>query len=216
MSDETGVARSAGAPPAARTPALAGTPAAAAVGALSATPDMGDGAVQAPDARGDRADEPRPALLSYSDFRIRPHGCFACGELNQGGLHLQLNLEPGRCWVELEMPRRFEGWEGIIHGGILCTVMDEVMAWALVQADSWGVTAKMSVDFRKPVTVGMRVRAEGWVKESRRRIHSTAGRMVDAETGTELVRAEATYLAASDERKRELKERYGVTEGRRQ
>jgi acyl-coenzyme A thioesterase PaaI-like protein len=151
-----------------------------------------------------------PALLSWADFRVRPHGCFACGELNEAGLHLDLNLEPGRCWVELEVPRRFEGWEGIIHGGILCTIMDEVMAWALVQADCWGVTAKMSVDFRKPVTLGMRIRAEGWIAESRRRIHTTAGRMVDVETGIELVRAEATYLGASGDRKRELKERYGV------
>jgi len=154
----------------------------------------------------------RPVLLSYSDFRVRPHNCFACGELNEIGLHLKLNLVPGRCWVELEVPRRFEGWEGIIHGGILCTIMDEVMAWALVQEDSWGVTARMSVEFRKPVTVGMRVRAEGWVAGTRRRIHSTAGRMVDADTGAELVRAEATYFAATGERKRELKERYGVIE----
>jgi uncharacterized protein (TIGR00369 family) len=156
-----------------------------------------------------------PVLLSYEDFRVRPHNCFACGELNEVGLHLQLRLEPGRCWTELEMPRRFEGWEGVIHGGILCTVMDEVMAWALVQEDNWGVTAKMSVDFRRPVTVGQRVRAEGWVTDTRRRIHSTAGRMVDAESGRELVRAEATYLAASGERKRELKERYGVVGGSR-
>jgi acyl-coenzyme A thioesterase PaaI-like protein len=151
-----------------------------------------------------------PALLSYEDFRVRPHGCFACGQLNEAGLHLDLNLEPGRCWVELEVPRRFEGWEGIIHGGILCTIMDEVMAWALVQADCWGVTAKMSVDFRKPVTVGMRIRAEGWIAESRRRIHTTAGRMLDVETGVELVRAEATYLGATGDRKRQLKERYGI------
>ena len=151
-----------------------------------------------------------PVLLSYSDFRVRPHNCFACGELNEVGLHLLLNLESGRCWTELEMPPRFEGWEGIIHGGILCTVMDEVMAWALVVADNWGVTARLSVDFRKPVTVGQRIRAEGWVTDTRRRIHLTAGRMVDAETGVELVRAEAIYLAASGDRKRELKERYGV------
>jgi acyl-coenzyme A thioesterase PaaI-like protein len=155
----------------------------------------------------------QPVLLSYADFRVRPHNCFACGELNEVGLHLQLHLEPGRCWTELEMPLRFEGWEGIIHGGILCTVMDEVMAWALVEADNWGVTARMSVDFRKPVTVGQRIRAEGWVTETRRRIHLTAGRMVDADTGVELGRAEATYLAASGDRKRELKERYGVIDG---
>jgi uncharacterized protein (TIGR00369 family) len=153
------------------------------------------------------------AVLSYSDFRIRPHHCFACGELNENGLHLQLNLEPGLCWTELELSRRFEGWEGLIHGGILCTIMDEVMAWSLVSEDNWGVTARMSVDFRKPVIVGQRIRAEGRMTESRRRIHTTSARILDAETGTELATAEATYVAASDSRKRELKERYGVGEG---
>ena len=94
------------------------------------------------------------ALLSYRDFRIVPHNCFACGELNETGLHLKLQLASGHCKVELTMPDRFEGWEGLIHGGILCTFLDEVMAWALAQADSWGVTARLSVDFRRPVNVG--------------------------------------------------------------
>jgi uncharacterized protein (TIGR00369 family) len=153
------------------------------------------------------------AVLSYEDFRIRPHHCFACGELNEVGLHLRLNLEPGRCWTELALPRRFEGWEGIIHGGILSTILDEVMAWSLVSHDNWGVTARMSVAFRKPVTVGQAIRAEGWITESRRRIQVTAGRIVDAESGVELAVAEATYVAATDVRKRELKERYGLGEG---
>jgi uncharacterized protein (TIGR00369 family) len=155
------------------------------------------------------------AVLSYEDFRIRPHHCFACGELNEVGLHLKLNLEPGRCWTELVLPRRFEGWEGIIHGGILCTILDEVMAWSLVSRDNWGVTARMSIDFRKPVTVGLAIRAEGWITESRRRIQVTAGRIVDAESGVELAVAQATYVAATETRKRELKERYGVGEGER-
>jgi uncharacterized protein (TIGR00369 family) len=156
----------------------------------------------------------QPAVLRYEDFRIRPHNCFACGELSEIGLHLKLNLEPGRCWTELEMPRRFEGWEGIIHGGILCTILDEVMAWALVAQDSWGVTARMSIDFRRPVTVGQAIRAEGWIAGSRRRIQTTAGRILDAATGAELATAQATYVAATETRKRELKERYGFGEGR--
>jgi uncharacterized protein (TIGR00369 family) len=112
------------------------------------------------------------------------------------------------------MPRRFEGWEGTIHGGVLCTILDEVMAWALVEQDNWGVTARMSVDFRKPVAVGQTIRAEGWITESRRRIQVTAGRIVDAETRIELAVAEATYVAASGARKRELKERYGLAGSR--
>ena len=157
----------------------------------------------------------RPAVLSYSDFRVRPHNCFACGELNEIGLHLKLNLEAGRCWTELTLPRRFEGWEGIIHGGILCTILDEMMAWSLVANDNWGVTARMSIDFRRPVTVDQAIRAEGWITEDRRRIQVTAGRIVDAESGVELAAAEATYVAASQSRKRELKALYGVADAER-
>jgi uncharacterized protein (TIGR00369 family) len=130
--------------------------------------------------------------------------------LSEIGLHLQLHLEPGRCSTELVIPRQFEGWEGIIHGGILCTILDEVMAWSLVANDNWGVTARMSIDFRKPVTVGQALRAEGWITEDRRRIQVTAGRIVDAETGVELATAQATYVAAQESRKRELKKLYGV------
>ena len=155
----------------------------------------------------------REALLSYSDFRITPHHCFACGELNETGLHLKLQLASGRCKVELTLPNQFEGWEGLVHGGIVCTILDEVMAWALVERDVWGVTARMSVDFRRPVLVGQPIRAEGWIVESKRRIQRTAGRIVDTQTGLELAAAEATYVAATEARKRELKERYGLAAG---
>ena len=155
----------------------------------------------------------REALLSYSDFRIQPHHCFACGELNETGLHLKLQLASGRCQVELTLSDRFEGWEGLIHGGILCTILDEVMAWALVERDAWGVTARMSVDFRRPVLVGQAIRAEGWIVESKRRIQRTAGRIVDTHTGLEVAAAEATYVVATEARKRELKERYGLAAG---
>jgi uncharacterized protein (TIGR00369 family) len=162
------------------------------------------------------ADDPsgRAAWLSYQDFRIRPHHCFACGELNEIGLHLALKFETRRCHVELTIPDRFEGWEGLIHGGIVTTILDEVMAWALIEQDSWGVTARMSVQFHRPVLVGQAIRAEGWIVESKRRIQRTAGRILDAETGLELATAEATYVAASEARKRELKARYELGSGR--
>ena len=165
-----------------------------------------------PDAAGELVQD---AVLRYEDFRIRPHNCFACGELNDAGLHLKLHLSPDRCWTELTLTNRYEGWEGVIHGGILCTILDEIMGWSLIARDSWGVTARFSIAFRKPVTVGQTIRAEASVTDSRRRIQTTMGRIVDAATGEELCTGEATYVAASEERKRELKARYArPTEGR--
>jgi acyl-coenzyme A thioesterase PaaI-like protein len=151
-------------------------------------------------------------VVSVSDverFEFAPHNCFACGTLNTGGLGLTMHVEPGRSWTELTLDRRFEGWEGMAHGGILSTILDEVMAWALVGADNWGVTARMTVQFRKPVEIGLPIRAEGWTTVSRRRIVDTSGRIVDALDGTVLAESQGRYIAASEARKRELAEAYG-------
>jgi uncharacterized protein (TIGR00369 family) len=153
----------------------------------------------------------RPALETPGGrFEFEPHNCFACGTLNAGGLGLALHVEPGRSWTELALDRRFEGWEGIVHGGILCTILDEVMAWAIVGTDDWGVTARMSVEFRRPVEVGTAIRAEGWITRSRRRVVDTESRIVDATSGTELATATGVFVALDVARTQELRERYGL------
>jgi acyl-coenzyme A thioesterase PaaI-like protein len=141
-------------------------------------------------------------------FEVAPHHCFACGTLNEHGMRLDLHVEPGRCWTELTLEQQFQGWDGIAHGGILCTILDEVMAWSLVGEDNWGLTARMNVAFRGPVEVGTRIRAEGWITRSRRRLVDTAGRIVDAATDRELATATGLYVAADEARKRELRQRY--------
>ncbi len=148
-------------------------------------------------------------------FEFEPHNCFACGTLNAHGLQLSLHLEEARSWAELTLDRRFEGWQEIAHGGIVCTILDEVMAWALVAEDNWGVTARMQVQFRKPVPIGRPVRADGWITRSRRRVVDTEARLVDVGSGAELATATATYVAADEGQKRELRERYGVRSAER-
>ena len=148
------------------------------------------------------------APTTIPSFEFEPHNCFACGSLNEHGLQLDLHLGEGRSWTELALPARFEGWVGIAHGGIISTILDEVMAWSLVAEDNWGVTARLSVNFRRPVPIGSPIRAEGWIVRTRRRLVDTAGHVVDG-GGTVLASAEAVYLAADEARKRELQVRYG-------
>ena len=136
--------------------------------------------------------------IGGSRIVLEPHNCFACGSLNTHGLQLELHAGDGRCWTELELDRRFEGWEGIAHGGIVSTILDEVMAWALVDNDSWGVTARMQVEFKRPVPIGRRIRGEGRVVDVRRRIVRAEGVLLDADDGTVLATAEGTFVAAPD------------------
>jgi acyl-coenzyme A thioesterase PaaI-like protein len=138
-----------------------------------------------------------------------PHNCFACGSLNAHGLQLDLHFEADRCWTELAIPERFQGWDEIAHGGIVSTILDEVMAWSLVDRDNWGLTARLNVQFKRPVPLGRTIRADGWITDTRRRLIDTAATIVDAATGEILATADGTYVAAPDDRKRELKARYG-------
>src|SRR5215207_1584328 len=84
-------------------------------------------------------------------FEFEPHHCFACGDLNEHGLHLQLHANPDGAWVELALPPEFQGWDSIAHGGIVCTILDEVMAWSVIGRGTWGVTARLNVAFRRPI-----------------------------------------------------------------
>jgi uncharacterized protein (TIGR00369 family) len=150
----------------------------------------------------------RDVRIGGRRIEVAPHNCFACGTLNAHGLQLELHAAGDRCWVELTLPERFEGWEGIAHGGIVATLLDEVMAWALIDHDQWGVTARMSIDFKRPVPVGRPIRAEGWVVSARRRLVEAEGVVLDALDGTELAHGTATYVGAPEARKDELKARY--------
>ncbi len=152
---------------------------------------------------------------TFGDVRIagrrvmlQPHNCFACGTLNAHGLHLALHAGDGRCWVDTVLDDRFEGWDGIAHGGIISTILDEVMAWAVIEHDLWGVTARMTVEFKKPVPIGRPIRGEGRVTSVRRRVVETEGELTDGE-GNVLARATATYVGAPEDKKAELKARYG-------
>ena len=141
-------------------------------------------------------------------FRFEPHHCFACGELNEYGLHLDLHVTPEGCWTELTLEPRFQGWESVAHGGIVCTLLDEVMAWSVIGQDTWGVTARLNVSFRRPVPVGRPIRAEGWVSESGRRLFRTAGRVLDPATGEVLAEGDATFIPAPPDQLAALKARY--------
>jgi acyl-coenzyme A thioesterase PaaI-like protein len=148
------------------------------------------------------------AITTAGRYEVAPHACFACGELNDHGLRLRLHAAGEVCWTEITLPPDFQGWEGITHGGIVATILDEVMAWSLASADAWGFTARMSIEYRKPTPIGRRIRAEGRIADRRRRVMETAATLVDVETGDVLATATGTYVAAPAERQALLKERY--------
>jgi uncharacterized protein (TIGR00369 family) len=142
-------------------------------------------------------------------YAFADHNCFACGGSNPIGMHLAIELGEGTANTTWLPGPNFEGWEAKVHGGLLATLLDEVMAWAPSSFDSWAVTAEISIRYRSPANPGEPLAARGWVTERRRRIYQVRGE-VRGPDGRLIAEAHGRFLGASPSVKAQLKARYGL------
>ena len=142
-------------------------------------------------------------------YAFADHNCFACGGQNAIGMRLQIELGEGTARTEWRAGHDYVGWEDKIHGGILATLLDEVMAWAPSSYDSWAVTAEMHLRYRAPANPGELLTAEAQVTSRKRRIYDVHGE-VRGEGGRLIAEADGRFLGAAPSEKLELKERYGM------
>ena len=142
-------------------------------------------------------------------YAFADHNCFACGGTNAIGMRLRIELGEGSESTEWLPGDDFVGWTDKVHGGIVATLLDEVMAWAPSSFDSWAVTAELNVRYRSPAALGEALVAHGRVTARRRRIYEVSGevRTVD---GRVVAEGRGLYLGAAPSQKRALKERYGM------
>jgi uncharacterized protein (TIGR00369 family) len=123
--------------------------------------------------------------------------CFCCGLDNERGLHLSISYpEKGTAETSLDVPSWFSGWKNMTHGGLLATLLDEIMAHACLGIAQRAVTAEITVRYQKAVETGARIRARGKVEEARGRVLSTRGWLYDAE-GLLLAEATARFIATT-------------------
>lgn len=96
--------------------------------------------------------------------------CFACGQDNVQGLRLQFQYSPNRAYAMLEFGHIYQGWSGIVHGGLISTILDEAMAQAVCKHVGKAVTASIDVRFRQPLPIGERVIVIGEVISTKRKL----------------------------------------------
>lgn len=103
------------------------------------------------------------------DFQ-RDDYCFACGAQNPGGLRLTPEVEDGQATMRWIPPSHYQGFAGILHGGIISTLLDETMAHAALNLVGRAATAELSLQFLKPVRTGQELQVRAEVRERKRRI----------------------------------------------
>ncbi len=122
-------------------------------------------------------------------------GCFACGSDNPRGIHLEPRDENSEAVAVFIPDAALEGYHGVTHGGLIATVLDEIMVWsARFAADTAAVTGEMTVRYLKPVSTGVRYTARGRVTENKGRLIRTEGTLAN-EAGVIVARAQAKLFA---------------------
>lgn len=150
-------------------------------------------------------DGPSAARLAVND----DHHCFGCGRLNPFGLKLVFYVNADQSvWTPWTPTRESEGYTGMAHGGIISTVLDEAMGWAVSSRGIWAVTGRMSVAFRKPVEIGSPTRATGRIVADNRRTLELAAEIRRAGDGLLLADSRATFVRVPPERAAEWQGRY--------
>ncbi len=152
----------------------------------------------------------RPVFDKSQPLAVRQdHNCFGCGRLNEHGLKLSFFVDPDESvWCDWIPYRKVEGWQNIVHGGLITTVLDEVMGWRLSSQHIWAVTARLNVSFRKPVEIGVPVRARSWIVTDHGRRLDVAAEILRTSDGVRLADAEGVFVRVSQEMSTEWEKRY--------
>ena len=94
--------------------------------------------------------------------------CFGCGSSNPIGLKMEFFTDKQNVFSFVSVPSAMAGWDETVHGGILTTIIDEVMGWTVIHLlKKIGVTRSITVDFLKPVIAGENLTVVGSLLEER-------------------------------------------------
>ena len=118
--------------------------------------------------------------------------CFACGSNNGIGLGLKFyKHEDGTIFGNFFADPKFEGYSGIIHGGIVATLLDSAMTHCLLMKDIPALTGRLSIKYSTPIRTGTVVKLEARVIKQTHKVFILEGKaLVD---GKRVASAEAKY-----------------------
>jgi acyl-coenzyme A thioesterase PaaI-like protein len=119
--------------------------------------------------------------------------CFACGSGNPIGLKLEFRFDGDEYLTTLEARPEYQGWTGVMHGGLLATAFDEVMARLLLEKDISAVTGRLSIRYHKPVSIGERLEIRGRIAKHRSPVIQTTAEATRAD-GTVVAEAQAVSM----------------------
>ncbi len=137
------------------------------------------------------------------------HYCFLCGVANPIGLKVAFYQETETTVrVHFVPQEEHQGYPGVMHGGIICALLDETIGRTLVPEDLWAMTVELDVRFLKPVPLGRPIVVIGELTRLRSRTMEGRGEVI-LDDGTVAATATGKYILLKDEQTKKFKESLG-------
>ena len=124
------------------------------------------------------------------------NSCFACGKDNPIGLKLKFKPIPNGVRADFIPTKEFEGFQDIIHGGIVATLLDEALAWACRSCGVDALTGEITVRYKKPLITNKPVIVYGIVEKNRGKLFLGSAYIQDKD-GTVIATATAKMVKVS-------------------
>ena len=148
---------------------------------------------------GKRSNQPCPYARSRTverEMKFESYGnCFVCGENNPGGLRLrfEINREERTLKTTFVASPVFQGYDDVVHGGIISTLLDEAMAKLAYELGYHAVTGTLDIRFKNPAPVGHPLLVYGEIIEAGKRVIKARAH-VEKEDGTLLATATSMLI----------------------
>lgn len=126
--------------------------------------------------------------------------CFVCGKDNPKGFKIQVRYLEAEmaAETELSLPREFQGWSDVIHGGILATMLDELMAHAVWHFAGPGLTLSMEVRFHQPLKPGEPILVRGILHTQNGSRRLAEGEIIRLADRTRIASGKSRFLLLND------------------
>jgi acyl-coenzyme A thioesterase PaaI-like protein len=120
--------------------------------------------------------------------------CFACGPDNPIGLKINFAVEDGVCSGRFTPNQNHVGFNDTVHGGIVFSALDDVMANLLYLQNIKAYTAKCEIRYRKALRVGQEIVLTSVIESERRRLITLKGEARLAKTAELVADTSASFM----------------------
>ena len=131
-----------------------------------------------------------------NDLQSQARHCFVCGPANSIGLKLVFRVDDDICRSEFTPGDTHCGYDGVTHGGIIFSVLDDVMANWIYLKGIRAFTAKCDIRYKDALPIGITVAIEGRCTKQKGRLVLMQGKMIRTDTGDLVAETQASFMVA--------------------